>query len=53
VLLEPEHALGVEVVGGFVEQEQVGLLEQEPAEGDAATLAPGELGDVGVRGRAA
>ena len=26
VLLEPQHALGVQVVGGLVEQQQVGLL---------------------------
>jgi hypothetical protein len=27
--LEPGDALGVEVVGGLVEQQQVGLLEQQ------------------------
>ena len=53
VLLEPEHALGVEVVGGLVEQQQVGLLQQELAERDAALLTTGEVGDVGVRRRAA
>ena len=49
-LLEPEHRLGVEVVGGLVEQQQVGGLEQQAAQGDAATLAAGEDGDgrVGV-----
>ena len=31
VLLKPEHALGVEVVGGLVEQQQVGLLQQQLA----------------------
>ena len=50
MLLEPEHRLGVEVVGGLVEQEQVGLLQQQLAQGDATTLTTGEHGDVGVRG---
>ena len=53
VLLEPQHRLGVEVVGGLVEQQQVGLLQQQLAQRDAAALATGEHGDVGVRRRAA
>ena len=53
VLLEPLHALGVEVVGGLVEQQQVGLLEQQLAQRDAAALTTGQHGDVGVRRRAA
>src|SRR6478735_3759705 len=53
VLLEPEHALGVEVVGGLVEEQQVGRLEEELAEGDAALLTTGQDGDVRVRRRAA
>ena len=51
--LEPEHRLGVEVVGRLVEQQQVGVAEQEPGERDAALLAAGERRDVGVVGRAA
>ena len=51
VALEPPDALGVEVVGGLVEQQHVGLLEQQPAERHAAALAAGELGHVGVAGR--
>ena len=53
VLLEPQHRLGVEVVGGLVEQQQVGLLEEQLAQGDAAALTAGEDGDVGVRRGAA
>ena len=53
VLLEPEDGLGVQVVGGLVEQQQVGLLEQELAQGDPASLATGEAGDVRVGRRAA
>ena len=53
VLLEPEHALGVEVVGGLVEEQQVGLLQQELAERDAALLTAGEHRHLLVAGRAA
>ena len=53
VALQPGHGLGVEVVGGLVEQEQVGLLEQELAQRDAAALAAGERRHVGVRRRQA
>ena len=50
---EPVDALGIKMVGRLVEQQQVGRIEQQPAERDAALLAAGELGDVGVVGRAA
>ena len=40
--LEPLDRLGVEVVGRLVEQQQVGVLEQQPGERDAALLAAGE-----------
>ena len=50
-LLEPQHRLGVQVVGGLVEQQQVGRLEEQLAQGHAAALAAGEdvHGRVGVR----
>ena len=51
--LEPLDRLGVEVVGRLVEQEQVGVLEQEPRERDASLLAAGDRGDVRIVGRAA
>src|SRR5690606_36725501 len=41
VLREPEQRLAVQVVGGLVEQEQVGLLEEELAQRHAATLTTG------------
>ena len=53
VALEPADRLGVEVVGRLVEQQQVGRGQQQPAERDAAALAAGELGHVGVGGREA
>jgi hypothetical protein len=49
--LEPRDRFGVEVVGGLVEQQHVGLLEQEPAERHSALLAAGQRRDVGVAGR--
>ncbi len=51
--LEPGHRLGVEMVGRLVEQQHVGLLQQEPAQRDAAPLAAGELRDLGVARRQA
>ena len=38
---KPGDALRVEMVGRFVEQQQLGLLQQELAERDAAALAAG------------
>ena len=53
VLLQPRHRLGVEVVGGLVEQQQVGRAQQQPAERHAPALAAGELAHLGVgRGQA-
>jgi len=37
-LLEPSHRLQIEVVGGLVEEQHVGVAQQEPGEGHA--LAP-------------
>ena len=51
--LEPVDRLGVEVVGRFVEQQQVGVAEQQSGQRDAALLAAGQGRDVGVVRRAA
>ena len=51
--LEPGHGLGVEVVGRLVEQEQVGLGQQQPAQGHPPSLAPRERAHVGVARREA
>ncbi len=51
--LEPLHRLGVEVVGRLVEQQQVGLLEQQLAQRHPTTLTTGEVVDDRVRRRAA
>ncbi len=51
--LEPGHRLGVEMVGRLVEQQHLGLGEQQLAQRHAAALAARELRDVGVVGRAA
>ena len=47
-LLEPVDALGVEVVGRLVEQQHVGLRQQQPAQRDAPLLAAGQRGDLRV-----
>ena len=43
VALEPLDGLGVEMVGGLVEEQQVGLLEQQLAQRDATALATGQV----------
>ena len=53
VAFEPIDGLGVEMVGRLVEQQQVGLLEQEAAKCDAAFLTARKLGHVGIVRRAA
>ena len=42
ILLEPVTGLEIEVVGRFVEQQQVGLIEQQLGEGDAHLPAAGK-----------
>ena len=51
--LEPLHGLGVEVVGGLVEQQEVGLLQQQLAQRDPAALTTGQGVDQRVGRRAA
>ena len=51
--LQPEHRFRVEVVGRLVEQEQVGVTEQQPTQRDAALLAAREGADIGIVRRAA
>ena len=52
-VLEPGDRLGVEVVGRLVEQQQIGRLQQQPAQRDAAPLAARQRRDVGVGRRQA
>jgi hypothetical protein len=47
-VLEPRHALGVQVVRRLVQQQHVGLLEQDAAERHAALLTARERRHVGV-----
>ena len=49
--LEPGDRLGVEVVGRLVEEQQVRLGQEQPAEGDPAPLATRERSDVGIARR--
>ena len=53
VLLEPLHALGVEVVGRLVEQQQVRLGQQQLAQRHPAALTAGQMGHRLVGRRAA
>ena len=53
VAFEPVHAFGVEMVGRFVEQQQVGRIEQQPAQRDAALFTARQLADVGIVRRTA
>ena len=50
MMFEPGHRFGVQVVGRLVQEQHVGLLEEHPAERNAATLAAREPGHVGVAG---
>ncbi len=43
--LQPDHGVEVEVVGGFVEQQQVGAAHQRLREVQAHAPAAGEIGD--------
>jgi outer membrane receptor protein involved in Fe transport len=45
LVFEPFDRLGVEVVGGLVEHEEVGVGEERARDGDAFALAAGELLD--------
>ena len=51
--LEPRDRLGIEVVGRFVEQQHVGLRQQQATQCDTAAFAARQLGDVRVPGRQA
>ena len=44
-LFQPFHRFGVEVVGGFVQQQHVRLFQQQFAQRDAALLAAGQFAD--------
>ena len=52
-LLEPRDAFRIEMVGRLVEQQDVGLRQQQLGQRHAAPLAARELVDVGIARRAA
>jgi hypothetical protein len=52
VLLQPQDALGVEVVRRLVQEQQVGLAQQQLAERDPTAFATGQRGDRRIRRRA-
>ena len=49
--LEPGDRLGVQVIRRFVQEQQIGRLQQQPAQRDPSPLAAGERRDVGRSGR--
>jgi hypothetical protein len=51
--LQPGHGLGVEMVGGLVQEQQIGLGEQQATQSDPAPLTSRQRGDVGVSRREA
>ena len=53
VMLEPGHRFRVEMVGRLVEEQQVGLLQEQAAERHAAALAARERRHRRLGGRAA
>ena len=53
VALEPCDRFRVQVIRRFVEEQEVGLLEEQAAQRDAAPLASREGGDVRIARRAA
>jgi len=52
-LFQPRDAFGVQVVGRLVEQQDVGLFQQQPAQRHAPALAARKVGHRAVRRRAA
>ena len=52
VCLKPLDTLGVQMVGGLVEQQHVGLAQQQAAQGHAAALTSAEVGYLSLGGRA-
>ena len=53
MVLQPGHALGVQVVGGFVQKQNIWLGQQQTAHGHPTALTPGEINHWRITGRAA
>ena len=49
VLFEPQDALGIEVVGGFVKQQEIGLFKQKFAERNTPLFTTRQDTDFGIR----
>ena len=46
IALQPGHRFGIQVIGRLIQQQHVGLRQQQPAQRHAALLAAGELRDL-------
>ncbi len=53
MMLEPVHAFGIEMVGGLVEQQQIGPAQQKLGQRHAALFAARKIVDRGIARRAA
>ena len=53
VMLQPGDAFGIEMVGGLVQQQQIGLAQQQLGQGDAAPFAARQVVDRCLARRAA
>ena len=45
MLFEPVYALGIQMVGRLVEQQHIGFLQQQSAEGHTSALSSREIGN--------
>ena len=52
VLLQPINALSIKVVGGLVEEQDIGLLQEQPAQSHTTALTTREVCHGLVLGRA-
>ena len=53
VALEPRYRLGIQMIGGLIEQQHVRLRQQQPAQRHATLLTTRKLRDIGVPRRQA
>ena len=53
MVFQPGHAFGIEMVGRFVQQENIGLLDQQPGQRDPALFAARQILNRRIGGRTA
>ena len=50
VTFQPSHRFSIEMVGGLVEQEQIGLFQEQATQSHTTALATGKMGDLRFAG---